>query len=207
MEGCHYQWSPSIRRKELFQLQGRAAAHIRQLCGRCLPPGPAIVANNLSHLEGGAPGGNWCSRFIDSHKHILDSRYLNSLNLERNQADYMVPLEQYFSSIGKKIDEYQILRGNKYNMDGNSFLLRRNTKAKRFFRNRLKASAELLGADQDGSREWITAGATIWGDGASLPPLMIYDSTSGSIQGSWVQDISSNEHDGRLIYIFKWLGL
>lgn len=119
----------------------------------------------------------------------------------------MVPLEQYFSSIGKKIDEYQILRGNKYNMDGNSFLLRRNTKAKRFFRNRLKASAELLGADQDGSREWITAGATIWGDGASLPPLMIYDSTSGSIQGSWVQDISSNEHDGRLIYIFKWLGL
>ena len=80
-------------------------------------------------------------------------------------------------------------------MDEKGFLLGRTTKSKRVFSKSLKASGELLGAGQDGSREWITVVATICGDGTALPPLLIYDSTSASIQDSWVQDFDSNEHD------------
>jgi len=80
-------------------------------------------------------------------------------------------------------------------MDEKGFLLGRITKAKIIFPKDLKASEKLLGAGQDGSREWITVVATICGDGTTLPPLLIYDSTSGLIQDSWVQDFDSNEHD------------
>lgn len=90
---------------------------------------------------------------VYSHKDILDSKYLNSLNLEMHQADSLASFEQYFAFSGKKIDQYQILPGNTYNMDEKGFLLGRNTKAKTFFPNRLKVFVELLGADQDGSRE------------------------------------------------------
>jgi hypothetical protein len=92
------------------------------------------------------------------------------------------------------MDGYQSLPENTYNMDEKSFLIGRVTKAKRVFPKDQKASGKLLGAGQDGSREWISVTATICADGTTLPPLLIYDSTSGSIQDSWVQDFNSNEH-------------
>ncbi|PNS20972.1 Cell wall biosynthesis/cell cycle regulator smi1 [Sphaceloma murrayae] len=93
------------------------------------------------------------------------------------------------------MDEYQILPENTYDMDEKGFLLGKITKSKRVFPKDLKASEKLLGASQDGPREFITVVATICADGTALPPLLIYDSTSGSIQDSWVQDFNSNEHD------------
>jgi len=79
-------------------------------------------------------------------------------------------------------------------MDEKGFLLGRITKAKRVFPKDLWDSQKLLGAGQDGSREWITIVATICADGTVLPPLLIFDSTTGSIQDSWVQDFNSNDH-------------
>ena len=169
--------------------------HIRQLCDRCLPPTPAIVVNIASRLAGRTPGGKWCSRFVQRHRDALDSRYLNSLDLERHQADSVTSYERYFSTIREKMDEYQILPENTYNMDEKGFLIGRITKARRVFSKHLKASGKLLGAGQDGSREWITVIATICGDRTALPPVLIYKSTSGSIQDSWVQDFDSHKHD------------
>ena len=177
------------------QQEQQLIQHIRQLCDRCLPPTPAIVVDIASRLAGKTPGGKWCSRFVKRHKDALDSRYLNSLDLERHQADSVASYERYFSIIGEKMDEYQVLPENTYNMDEKGFLIGRITKAKRVFPKHLKASGKLLGVGQDGSREWITVMATICGDGTALPPLLIYDGTSGSIQDSWVQDFNSNEHD------------
>jgi len=175
------------------QQEQQLLQHIRYLCDQCLPPTPAIVAEIAARLGGRAPGGKWCSRFVNRHKNELDSRYLNSLNLERHQADSMASFEQYFSIIRKKMEEYHILPKNTYNMDEKGFLLGRITKAKPVFPKDLKSFEKLLGAGQDGSREWITVVATICADGTTLPPLLIYDSTSGSIQDSWVQDFRSNE--------------
>lgn len=170
-------------------------SHIKHLCDRCLPPTPAIVANIAGQLGGKTPGHNWCSRFVQRHKSELDSRYLDSLDLNRHEADSTSSFETYFSVVGKKIEEYDILPENTHNMDEKGFLLGRTTKAKHVFPKDLKASGKLLAAGQDGSRERITVVATICGDGTALPPLLIYDSTSGSIQDSWVQDFDTNEHD------------
>jgi len=54
--------------------------------------------------------------------------------------------DQYFSIIGEKMEEYQILPENTYNMDEKGFLLGRTTKAKRVFPKDLTASEKHLGA-------------------------------------------------------------
>jgi hypothetical protein len=135
------------------QQEQQLIQHIRQLCGRCLLPTPAIVVEIASYLAGKAPRGKWCSCFVQRHKGELDSRYLTSLDLERHQADSMVSYERYFSAVGKTMDEYQILPENTYNIDEKGFLVRKITKAERVFPRHPKASGNLLGAGQDGSRE------------------------------------------------------
>ena len=177
------------------QQEQQLLQHIRDACDRCLPPTPAIVAGIAAQLGGRPPGHNWCSRFVERHRDDLDSRYLDRLDLDRHQATSVASFEQYFSMTGEKIEEYGILPENIYNMDEKGFLLGRITKAKRIFPKGCKASHRLPGAGQDGSREWIAVVATICGDGTTLPPLLIYDSTSGSIQDTWVQDFDSHEHD------------
>lgn len=127
------------------QQEQQLIKHIRQLCDRCLPPTPAIVVNIASHPAGRMPGGKWCSLFVKRHKDRLDSRYLNSLDIERHQPDSLTSCEQFFSILGKKMEEYQILSENTYNMGQKGFLIGRITKAERFFPKDLEASEKLLG--------------------------------------------------------------
>jgi hypothetical protein len=91
------------------------------------------MANIAAQLGGKAPGHNWCSRFVQRHKSELDSRYLDSLDLNRHEADSVASFEMYFSVVGKKMEEYNLLPENTYNMDEKGFLLGRITKAKRVF--------------------------------------------------------------------------
>ena len=76
-------------------------------------------------LAGKEPGSNWCSRFVERHKAELDSRYLNSLDLERHQADSVAKYEQYFDTVISKIREYEIRPEDCYNMDEKGFLIGR----------------------------------------------------------------------------------
>ena len=61
------------------------------------------MAEIASYLRGRAAGGNWCLRFVERHKDELDSRYLNSLDLERHYADSIASFKQYFSVVSEKI--------------------------------------------------------------------------------------------------------
>lgn len=49
-------------------------------------------------------------------------------------------------------------------------------------------SKKLLGASQDGSREFITLVAGICADGTALPPALIYEGKSGDLQDTWLED-------------------
>lgn len=128
----------------------------------------------------------------------------------------MASYERYLSIVGETVHKYQIMHKNIYDMDEMKFLTRRISKAKRVFSKHPKASGTLLGAGQDGSRELTTVITTICGDRTALPPVLIYKSTSGSIQDSWVQDFEINEHDAWFTSSasgwtsdeigFKWLG-
>jgi len=169
--------------------------YIERLCERCLPPTPAIVSQMAAKLAGKEPGSNWCSRFVERHKAELDSRYLNSLDLQRHHADSVASYKQYFDTVRSKIREYDIRAEDCYNMDEKGFLVGRTHKAKRVFNKDLKASGRLLGAGQDGSREWITVVGCICADGTTLPPLLIYKSKASTVQDSWLEDFDAEKHD------------
>jgi transposase-like protein len=169
--------------------------YIHHLCERCLPPTPKIVANIAQELCGRKPSKNWSSRFVARHKHRLDARYLNTIDLARHRADSRSNYEAYFAIIGQKIEEYKISADNMYNMDEKGFLIGRLQKTRRIFTRELYERGNLAGAGQDGSREWITVVATICADGTRLSPALIYKAMSGNLQDTWLNDFEPEEHD------------
>jgi hypothetical protein len=92
------------------------------------------------------------------------------------------------------MDKYNIQPHNCYNMDEKGFLIGHLQKVKRIFPKALMKKQRLLGARQDGSREWITLLATICADSSSLLPALIYKAVSGNLQDTWLQEYDPEEH-------------
>jgi hypothetical protein len=54
-------------------------------------------------------------------------------------------------------------------------------------------SRRILGAIQDGSREFISLLACVCADGSSIPPALIYKGESNDLRDSWVEDVDASE--------------
>jgi len=169
--------------------------YIHHLCDQCLPSTPKIVANIAQELCGRRLSKSWSSRFVARHKHRLDARYLNTIDLARHRADSRSNYGAYFAIVGEKIEEYKISADNIYNMDEKGFLIGKLQKSRRIFTQELHERRNLAKAGQDGSREWITVAATICADGTRLPPALIYKAVSGNLQDTWLNDFDPDEHD------------
>lgn len=70
--------------------------------------------------------------------------------------------------------EYGILTKNTYNIDEQGFLIGVLQRRHRVFNRALFEQGKLLGAAQDGNREWITMLGAICADGTPIPPSLIY---------------------------------
>jgi hypothetical protein len=81
---------------------------------------------------------------------VLDCRYLNTLDLERHQAESESSFRQYFAVLQEKIDLYGIQPQNCYNMDEKGFLIGHLWKVKRIFLKALMKQQKLLETGQDG---------------------------------------------------------
>jgi hypothetical protein len=85
------------------------------------------------------------------------------------------------------MDKCNIQPHNCYNMDEKGFLISHLQKVKRIFQKALMKKQKLLGARQDGSREWITLLATICADSSTLSAALIYKAGSGNLQDTWLR--------------------
>jgi hypothetical protein len=54
-------------------------------------------------------------------------------------------------------------------------------------------SRRILGAIQDGSREFISLLACVCADGTAIPPALIYKGESNDLRDSWVEDVDASE--------------
>ena len=124
----------------------------------------------------------------------LDSRYLTTYDASRHKADSERSYKLYFELVEQKIQQYEIQAQNMYNMDEKGFLIGFLAKSKRVFTKAALTSKRVLGAVQDGNREWITCIATICADGTSLSPGLIYKASTGNIQDTWLQDFDTQRH-------------
>jgi hypothetical protein len=63
------------------------------------------------------------------------------------------------------------------------------------FTTDLYKQGKLIGAGQDGSREWITVVATICADGTNLSPTLIYKAVSGDLRDTWLDDFEPSRQN------------
>nr|POE44882.1 hypothetical protein CFP56_78934 [Quercus suber] len=158
--------------------------YINKLSEQGLPPTPSMVNHFAADIVGKLPGKNWSSRFLKRWQNQLESRYLKPLDAVRKKVDSMAEYKAYFDLIKAKIDQYDVVPENIYNMDEKGFLLGFLTKAKRIFSKQAFESKRMLGNIQDGNREWITIIATICADGTAIAPALIYKGSTGNLQDS-----------------------
>ena len=168
-------------------------AYINKLSGLGLPPTPAMVTHFVFDIVKKHPGKGWCQRFCKKWSDHLMSRYLVPLDAARKRSESKREFDVWFELVKQKIEKYEILPGNMYNMDEKGFLIGFLKKSKRVFSKTAFESKKMLGNIQDGNREWITLVASICADGSALPPALIYKG-SGNIQDSWVQDLELDKH-------------
>jgi len=148
--------------------------YINKLTANGLPPTNSMVSSFAANVAHKQPGKNWVSRFINCHKSVLKSAYLEGLDLSRKRADNVYLINHYFDMIEAKITQNDIQPYNIYNTDEKGFLLGILQKIKRILTRVHADSGKLQGSGQDGSREWITLVACICMDGTALPPSIIY---------------------------------
>jgi hypothetical protein len=112
------------------------------------------------------------------------------IDRERHKADSPFKYKLYFELLHSKMQEHGIDVENTYNMDEQGFHVGVAKRGKGVFS---KASLGPKAAVQDGNREWLTLLACVCASGESLPPVLVYQGTSG-IQSGWVDAIEVGKH-------------
>ena len=95
------------------------------------------------------------------------------------------------------IRKYRVKSSNIWNIDEKGFLIGICNKMRRIVSIRALRSKKLLGASQDGSREFISLLAGICADGTAVLPALIYQGKSGDLMDSWIEDF---DHSRQLAY-------
>jgi hypothetical protein len=80
-------------------------------------------------------------------------------------------------------------------MDEKGFIISIVQKQKRVFTHKYFKSGRLIGAAQDGNREWVTVVSTVCQDNTYLPPYIIYQALSGNIQDTWLNDYNPGKQE------------
>jgi hypothetical protein len=171
--------------------------YIERLTKDGLPPTRPMIRNFASQIAQNKLSERWVDRYIKRYNIHLISRWATGIDRSRHQADSQSKYNLYFELLRSKISQYDIEPRHTYNMDEKGFMLGVLTRSKRVFSKRLYKEGKIKAHIQDGNREWITLLACICADGSALEPAIIYQSTSGSIQDSWLQAFDPDDHRAR----------
>jgi hypothetical protein len=169
--------------------------YIEDLTKQGLPPTRAMVQNFASEVAKTRVSEAWVTRFIARHRDTLISKWTSGMDAVRHRADSKLKYELYFDLLHDKIESYNVLPSNTYNMDEKGFMIGVIGRSKRVFSRHQWELKLVTSAVQDGNREWITLLATVCADGEVLPPGIIFASANSTIQLTWVEAIKPGKHD------------
>jgi hypothetical protein len=119
--------------------------------------------------------------WVKAHSDKIISCYSISLDLDRKKADSAWKYILYFELRSWKIEKYNLIPEQVYNIDEKGFMIGINTKEKRIFSWCKYELGEHKHFLQDGNWEWITTIACICANGIVLSLALIYMSKSGNI--------------------------
>jgi hypothetical protein len=183
------------RRKISPQQEVGLVEYITGLSKRGLPPTKKMIQNFASHVAKKPIGEGWVSRFIKRNEAHLISHWTNGMDRVRHEADSEVKYKYHFTLLHSKMEEYNVLAENTYNMDEKGFMIGVTGRSKRVFSKELHERKEVRDSLQDRSREWIIVLACVGADGSTLPPSLIFEAANGNIRSTWVQHIEAGKHD------------
>ena len=89
--------------------------------------------------------------------------------------------------------KYNITADNMYNWDEKGFLIGMASVTQRIMTLEALLSGRITHASQDGSREFISLLVYICADRSALPPALIYKGDSGTLQDTWIKDMTSKD--------------
>ena len=93
------------------------------------------------------------------------------------------------------MQKYNIDPSNIYNFDEKGFLIRISRFIKRIVSREALKSRRIIGASQDGNREFITLITSIYTDRSYLPPALIYKGESKDLQDSWLENFDHSKEN------------
>jgi hypothetical protein len=200
------QQANSYVRQQLTQPQEETLIeYVNKLNDRGFPPTPQILKNIAESIAKTSLGPNWVARFCKRHHTRLASIYLRTIDHKRKLADNSQHFEHFFSlvcvplvhvhctnsipsQLQEKLQKYDIQAQNIYNVDEKGFLLGFSRTKKRVVSIEGLKRKRIVGASQDGNREFITLIASVCADGSHLPPTLIYQGESFDLRDTWLDD-------------------
>ena len=78
-------------------------------------------------------------------------------------------------------------------MDEKGFMIGCSRSTKRIVTREAYARGQLIGAQHDGNREWVTLLAAIVAIGQKLSPALIYKGESYDLQSTWIEDVKPRD--------------
>jgi hypothetical protein len=93
------------------------------------------------------------------------------------------------------IKNHNIHLYNIWNMDEKGFLIGVIQRQKRLVPVKDLESGLTRGSLQDGNRSWITIVGCVNAIGITMPPSIIFKSTTGDLQDTWIEDFDDSKHE------------
>jgi hypothetical protein len=131
------------RRKISPQQEVGLVEYITGLSKRGLPPTKKMIQNFASHVAKKPIGEGWVSRFIKRNEAHLISHWTNGMDRVRHEADLEVKYKYHFTLLHSKMEEYNVLAENTYNMDEKGFMIGVIGRSKRVFSKELYERKEV----------------------------------------------------------------
>jgi hypothetical protein len=97
--------------------------YINLLTNRGIPPTPPMVKRFVRDITGIDVGRNYVNEFWRKFDDQLRGGYIAPLDLKCKKADNAFLYSLYFQILRQKIEQYNVLPENMYNMDEKRFLL------------------------------------------------------------------------------------
>jgi hypothetical protein len=108
-------------------------AYIEDLTKQGLPPTRAMIQNFASKVAKTRVSNAWVTRFVNRNSNHLISKWTSGMDAVRHHADSRFKYNLYFDLLHSKIEEYNVLPKNTYNMDEKGFMIGVIGRSKRVF--------------------------------------------------------------------------
>ena len=101
-----------------------------------MPPTRAMLKKYVAAIMHHEPSDRWISRFLHRHHESITIKTATSIDRDRFKANNTKKYRSYFRLLHEKLEKFNILPHNIYNMDEKGFLFGKSSRSKRIFSKR-----------------------------------------------------------------------